>query len=134
MTDTMQALRREAPRTYAADETLTMADVADALGKDLSTIKRWKDAGRWPNAVKDTGGRGTWRIPVSDLVASGDIEAAQVASLAAQVAGRRESKQVAELRERVIRLEEQLSSMTQLAAERKSMIDILVATKPQVQR
>lgn len=46
---------------------LTLAEVAEAAGVSLSTVKRRQ--AQFPNAYKDR--RGVWRVPVSDLPAAG---------------------------------------------------------------
>ena len=42
---------------------------ADLCGVSKSTVRRYLDAGRFPNAFKDT--RGAWKIPIEDLLAVG---------------------------------------------------------------
>lgn len=80
---------------YAPDALLTLKEIAALLRRDLSTIKDWNDQGRgkWPNAVQDTDGRRTWRVPVTDLVASGDLDASQIAHVENELAARRESRE-----------------------------------------
>lgn len=53
------------------DTRLTLSDAAAQCGVARSTIRRALDQGRFPNAVQDTDPRGTWWVPVSDLVAAG---------------------------------------------------------------
>lgn len=55
-----------------ADNTLlTLSDAAAQCEVARSTIRRALDQDRFPNAVQDDDARGTWRVPVSDLVAAG---------------------------------------------------------------
>lgn len=115
------------PATYSPDTTLTLSEIADLTGRDIKTIKNWNDSGqgRWPNAVQDETGRKTWRVPVSDLLASGDLDPSQVEQVENELAARRESKETKALREQVIRLEEQLTAAVALADERAGTIALL---------
>ena len=47
---------------------LTFSEAAIAAGVDRRTIRRWKDAGKLPDAVMVDG---VWRVPVEDLLAAG---------------------------------------------------------------
>jgi uncharacterized protein YjcR len=67
------------PGLLPPDTQLTLTEIADLLGRDPSTIKTWRTDGRWPNAVQDETGRRTWRVPVTDLVTAGDLDASQTA-------------------------------------------------------
>ncbi|WP_345264286.1 hypothetical protein [Nocardioides nanhaiensis] len=115
------------PAHYSPDTTLTLSEIADLTGRDIKTIKTWNDSGkgRWPNATQDETGRKTWRVPVSDLLASGDLDPSRVAQVENELAARRESKETKALREQVIRLEEQLTAAVALADERSATIAIL---------
>ena len=113
------------PGRFAPGTTLTLAEIADLLDRDLKTIKTWRAAGRWPNAVQDPTGRRAWRVPVADLVASGDLDAAQITHVENELAARRESRETKALREQVIRLEEQLDAARILAEERAATITLL---------
>jgi len=53
------------------DTLLTLSDAAAQCGVARSTIRRALDQHRFPNAVQDQDARGTWRVPVSDLLAAG---------------------------------------------------------------
>jgi hypothetical protein len=112
---------------YAADAALTLLEIADLLGRDPSTIKDWNDKGRgkWPNAKQDKHGRHTWRVPVGDLVATGDLDASQVAHVENELAARRESRETRALREQVVRLEEQVTAALAMAKERARTITLL---------
>lgn len=95
---------------YAPDATLTLREIADLTGHDLSTIEAWnnKGHGKWPNAKQDPDGLKTWRVPISDLITSGDIDPSQIVHVENELAARRESRETRVLREQVVRLEEQL--------------------------
>ena len=110
---------------FAPNATLTLREIADRLGKDLKTVKTWNKAGRWPNASQDPDGRRAWHVPVTDLVSAGDVNAADVATIENDLATRRESNLTRELREQVIRLEEQLVAARALADERNRTIALL---------
>lgn len=116
-----------APAPYSPDTTLTLSEIADLTGRDTKTIKTWNDSGkgRWPNAVQDETGRKTWRVPVGDLVASGDLDPSDVQQVENELAARRESKETKALREQVIRLEEKLAAAHALADERGNTIALL---------
>ncbi|GAA5117260.1 hypothetical protein GCM10023339_27720 [Alloalcanivorax gelatiniphagus] len=119
------------PAPYRPDTTLTLSEIADLTGRDLKTIKNWNSdwqrtgEGRWSNAVQDETGRKTWRVPVSDLVATGVLDPSQVEQVENELAARRESKETKALREQVIRLEEQLNAAVALADERSATIALL---------
>ena len=108
-----------------ANASLTLAEIASLLGRDRKTIKTWLHKGRWPHAEQDADGLRTWRVPVSDLVAAGDLEPSQVTHVENELAARRESRETKALREQVIRLEEKLLAAQALADERASTIGIL---------
>lgn len=55
----------------ADDTLLTLSDAAAQCGVARSTIRRALDQDRFPNAVQDDDARGTWRVPVSDLLLAG---------------------------------------------------------------
>jgi hypothetical protein len=111
--------------TYTPDATLTLTEIAELLNKDLKTIKTWRKNGRWPNATQDKEGRHTWRVPVTDLVTAGNLDASQIAHVQNEIAARRESRATTALREQVIRLEEQLTAACVLADERAATITLL---------
>lgn len=106
---------------------LTLSEISDLLARDPKTIKTWnnKGQGRWPNATQDETGLRAWRVPVSDLVASGDLDPSSVATVESELAARRESRETKELRERIIRLEEKLAAVHALAEERADYITFL---------
>lgn len=51
--------------------TLTLREAADHTGASLRTLRRRLTDGAFPNATKDDGPSGAWRIPVTDLEAAG---------------------------------------------------------------
>ncbi|WP_341229621.1 hypothetical protein [Nocardioides salarius] len=115
----------DTPASYSPGTTLTLSEIADLTGRDIKTIKTWRAANRWPNAVQDQAGRKTWRVPVSDLAAAGDLEPSQIEQVENEFAARRESKETKALREQVIRLEEKLVAAHALADERANTIALL---------
>jgi excisionase family DNA binding protein len=50
---------------------LTITEAAQAAGVDRRTVRRRLDAGELPNAWREDGDEGPWRIPVEDLMAAG---------------------------------------------------------------
>lgn len=47
----------------------TISEAVERTGASRSTIRRYRDAGKFPHAYKDSGG--VWRFPLEDLLASG---------------------------------------------------------------
>lgn len=47
----------------------TLTEAVERTGVSRSTIRRYREAGKFPNAYKDTAG--TWRFPLEDLLAVG---------------------------------------------------------------
>jgi predicted DNA-binding transcriptional regulator AlpA len=47
----------------------TLTEAVERTGASRSTIRRYREAGKFPNAYKDTAG--TWRFPLEDLLAVG---------------------------------------------------------------
>lgn len=113
------------PGGFAPDALLTLREIADLTGRDPKTVKTWRANGRWPNAVQDETGRQAWRVPVSDLVTSGDLDPSQVGHVENELAARREARETRALREQVARLEERLDAIRVIADERAAHIKFL---------
>lgn len=47
----------------------TLTEAVERTGASRSTLRRYREAGKFPNAYKDTAG--TWRFPLEDLLAAG---------------------------------------------------------------
>lgn len=47
----------------------TLSEAAERTGTSRSTVRRYREAGKFPNAYKDSDRQ--WRVPVEDLLASG---------------------------------------------------------------
>lgn len=47
----------------------TLTEAVERTGASRSTLRRYRDAGKLPNAYKDTAG--SWRFPIEDLLAAG---------------------------------------------------------------
>jgi len=60
-----------AARRKAQGELLTLTEAARRCGVSRSRLRRALDDELLPNAVQDDDERGTWRVPVTDLVAAG---------------------------------------------------------------
>jgi hypothetical protein len=121
------------PGAVRPTDAFSYAEAADLTGVSADTIERDRKKGRYPGAYQDASRRNTWMIPVGDLVAAGRLAPELVEQAETELAARRESRELRELREQVIRLQEQLRAAQQrsesLAADKASqqkLIDILV--------
>lgn len=94
---------------------VTISEAADLTGRDRSTIKRDREEGRYPCAVKDPSG--AWRIPVGDLVAAGRLPSGSVDNAREEIAAAREHRETRQRREALIRLEAQLAASDALIAK-----------------
>lgn len=47
----------------------TISEAVERTGASRSTIRRYRDAGKFPSAFKDSAG--VWRVPIEDLLAAG---------------------------------------------------------------
>lgn len=47
----------------------TLTEAAERTGASRSTLRRYREAGKFPNSYKDSSG--AWRFPVEDLLAAG---------------------------------------------------------------
>lgn len=87
----------------------TIAEAAERCGVSRSTVRRYRESGRFPNAYKDP--FGVWKIPLPDLLAVGwkvvdpsadtpDVEApatdVRVVELEAELAVERAKREAAE--------------------------------------
>jgi hypothetical protein len=138
--DTGRSRRMSTTHTTAArpgavrpTDALTYTEAAELTGVSADTIERDRKKGRYPNAYQDAARRSTWTIPVGDLVSAGRLAPQLVEQAETELAARRESRELRELRERVIRLEEQLRAEQQRAeslatdkATQQKLIDALV--------
>lgn len=61
----------------AAPELLTLTQAARRCDVSRSRLRRALEDGQLPNAVQAGDERGTWRVPVSDLVAAGYLDSAE---------------------------------------------------------
>lgn len=61
----------------ATDELLTLTQAARQCGVSRSALRRALDGGRFPGAVQSEDERGTWQVPVGDLVAAGYLDSAE---------------------------------------------------------
>jgi len=111
--------------------TLTLREAADHTDASLRTLRRRLAEGAFPNAVKDDGPSGAWRVPVTDLEAAGlTVTAARatpdpvpdpVPDLAAQMAAAEERVRAAEDRAR--NAEERARLAEAVAEERGRALD-----------
>ena len=89
----------------------TISEVVERTGASRSTIRRYRDAGKFPHAFKDSAG--VWRVPIEDLLAAGlsvsdPARAEQVSQIREQVQPGPEQATVT-LREKVTELERALA-------------------------
>lgn len=98
----------------------TIADAADRCGVSRSTVRRYRESDRFPNAFKDP--LGMWKIPEADLRAVGwtvtDPDALDPAAAAAAAA--EERARVAEARVRELEAVVELGQVKIEAAENKA--------------
>jgi hypothetical protein len=66
-----------AARRKGEPELLTLTEAARRCGVSRSRMRRALDDGALPNAVQADDERGTWQVPVSDLVAAGYLDTAE---------------------------------------------------------
>ncbi len=104
---------------------LALSLVAELIGRDISTVKRWLREGRWPGAVQDASGRRAWRVPFASLIEAGDVSAPEVAAAGVVIQLSREPKEVHALRVELARTQERLRAAESLASERAEMIALL---------
>ena len=88
----------------------TISEVVERTGASRSTIRRYRDAGKFPHAFKDSAGM--WRVPIEDLLAAGlsvsdPARAEQVSQVIEQV--QPDPEQATNLREKVNELERALA-------------------------
>ena len=93
-----------------ATTTVTYREAAELLGCSADTVERARKAGRYPGSAQEVTGKRGWRIPLGDLVAAGQLDAARVTEVDAELASHREARQVRELREESIWLKAQLEA------------------------
>ncbi|WP_030529635.1 hypothetical protein [Phycicoccus jejuensis] len=117
----------ETPAQASPDEhgLLALSLVAELIGRDISTVKRWLREGRWAGAVQDASGRRAWRVPFSSLVEAGDVSAPEVAAAQVVIQLSREPKEMHALRVELARTQERLRAAEALARERAEMIALL---------
>lgn len=63
-----------AARRKGQPELLTLTQAARRCGVSRSALRRALDAGNLPGAVQSDDDRGTWQVPVGDLVAAGYLD------------------------------------------------------------
>jgi hypothetical protein len=81
---------------YRPDAALTLEEAAETIGKSRDTLKRRHKDGTFPHAFQREGdNRGTWLIPVTDLVAAGLLPADALADVAETVATARHGGEAA---------------------------------------
>lgn len=110
--------------------TLTLREAADHTDASLRTLRRRLSDGAFPNATKDPGPSGAWRVPVTDLEAAGLTVTAATATpdpvppvpdLAARIAEADERVRAAEDRAR--NAEERARIAEAVAEERGRALD-----------
>lgn len=81
----------------------TLGEAAERCGVSRSTVRRYRESDKFPNAFKD--GSGAWKIPLEDLLAVGWSPAGQAQTEPVSVPAERVSEQSIE---RVVELERAL--------------------------
>lgn len=106
----------------------TIAESAERCGVSRSTVRRYREADKFPNAWKDAAG--AWKIPLEDLLAVGwsPVDPAQSAS--PEAVQDRNGERILEL-ERALELERvRRESAEQLAAQTQAnLADLRTALK-----
>ena len=87
------------------DQLLKRTEAADLCGVEVSTVKRAIAGGRLPNARRDSGPNGPWRIPVSDLVDAGMYRPGTEDDPAVDLRSTRAEREMAVLRVQLAKLE-----------------------------
>lgn len=108
--------------------TYTLTEAAEVTGKGRATIRRYLDAGRFPNAFQEDTADPfpAWRIPSSDLIAAGlAIDLTRPATRPSPV--RRAASTV-------MSTSEQLSAANAVAAERARTIEALTLELAETRR
>jgi Helix-turn-helix domain len=102
----------------------TITEAADICRVHRNTIRRYLDKGRFPQAYRDDGPRGPWRIPHTDLVAAGlePDESSGVARGERERARREMHEQVEILRGRMAEMTRRAELAEALAEEREKRI------------
>lgn len=95
----------------------TIVEAAELCGVSKSTVRRYRESGKFPNAFKDTGG--AWKIPIEDLLAVGWSPVDPTQSVPSEPVQNDANERIAEL-ERALELErvkreaaERISAQTQ---------------------
>jgi hypothetical protein len=131
MTDTSTRNAQGATATLTTDTMLTISEIVDLTGRDRKTVSEWVRTGdRYPKAVQEQSGRSSWRVPVKDLFAAGDLKPSPVMEVPAVMESLREAKQVGEMRAPVRRAREALEVQAARAEERQVSIATLPALLP----
>ncbi len=116
------------PRPLAAgphrpEDMLSYREAAELTGLSVDTIERDRQKGRYPHAAQDGTPQHVWRIPIADLVAAGRLDASQVVPAEQELAAFRESRALRQLREELIRTQEQLRAAQATAQAQQATID-----------
>ena len=106
----------------------TIAESAERCGVSRSTVRRYRESDKFPNAWKDSAG--AWKIPLEDLLAVGWAPVDPAQSAPPEPAPDRSQDRIAEL-ERALELERvRRESAEQLAAQTQAnLTDLRTALK-----
>lgn len=110
---------------------VTLHEAATLTGHDYKTLYNDRREGRYLDAVQDSGGRKTWRVPLHNLVSAGRLPQSSTATAAEEIAAAREARETRQLREALIRVEARLAASDALIAELradKAQLQSMVAT------
>lgn len=111
----------------------TLTEAAERTGASRSTLRRYRDAGKFPGAYKDTSG--AWRFPHEDLLAAGLSFATPLGEQSSEQGQSkvpdhpvsrsidREAKQVAQLEQALREERARADSAEQLAASYRENLD-----------
>lgn len=121
----------------------TLSEAAERTGTSRSTMRRYRETGKFPNAYKDTDRQ--WRVPVEDLLANGLVLSGQaqaeqlsVPSEQAQIVRSEQGERVRELegllaveRARAEGLERIAAAAEANAADLRMALRMIEAARPE---
>jgi hypothetical protein len=125
--DPLSAPSVHVPDLLPAEAQLSVPQAAEVTGQHEATIYRHARKGVYANATKDT--LGAWWIPVTDLVAAGELDPTRVDDAAPHVAAREAVARVHDLEDEVRELNRQKWELEIRLEDKVREIDLITASK-----